>query len=305
VSRTNGAGIVLPDKAGVSRLKVQGSTIQDYNCDDGAPDTRNQNQAGIAIWSGNGSGHTLTGNTIVRRVDVPGTQRGRGNGIWFKSDSELPSGGGHTVTDNIIIGGYDGIGTEVEEDVRGGFDRDSVIARNAVRDCQDDGIQVEGGSLNVYVQDNVISGCGVGIALNPVTNGPLYIERNHVTGRAPGGPNLGVLACFKVGSPGSGIAYLTENVCDIVNPLSPTQGNGVQQTNTGVATYIVTGNRFTVGRYAYLFNTTPTADSRFEGNCFASASPTFVQWGVLRFSTLPSFTLATGADAGGSMGPCN
>jgi hypothetical protein len=214
IKRTVGQGILVQELRAPTRLAaritVEGATIQDFNCRDVAE----ENLAGIAIWYG-GAQQQIVGNTITRRVELPGDERGYGDGIWFKSSSEMPSGGGHIITDNVITGGYDGIGGEAESDPRGSFDRDTLIARNRIRACGGDGIQVVGGNVNVLVADNVIEECGTGITLTPNLLGPLTIARNRITSSTPGlrsGPT-----CFKqtASDAEAGKAYLTDNVCQV------------------------------------------------------------------------------------------
>jgi hypothetical protein len=301
VKRTTGAGILIDGRNSVvsQRATVQGNTVQDFNCDDAGL----QADAGIAAWYA-GAGHRILSNRITRRVEIAGTQRGYGDGIWFKSSSTHPSGGGHAITDNIITGGWDGIGGEVEDDLRGSFDRDTTIARNTVRDCSDDGIQVEGGNQNIRVTNNQVTECGVGISFAPNLTGPLTIDTNTISSSTPG--TLGVLACFKVGDGGAGTAYLTSNVCTMGNPPGGGEGgDGIKQTNPSLASIVSSGNRFNVSRYIIEFAGTPGVGSSFDTDCLSTSDPTrFIKWAGVRYMSIDAFRKATGQEKHSLAPPC-
>lgn len=278
---------------GPNRATVRNNTITDFNCQEIGP----QNYAGVRAYYA-GANHVISGNTIIYRTDGR-PLRGAGNGIWFKSDSGRPSGGGHTITDNTIIGGYDGIGGETEGSSRGSFDRNTLIARNYVQGCWDDGIQVEGGNLNVSVQDNRIEECSLGIAFAPNLLGPLYIERNTIVSSSPR-PGDGTLACYKVGNTGQGTAFVTANVCQLA-----AGGDGFKQTNSGLSPIVSRSNRFVVGRYVFEFTSTPPGVSSFDSDCMQTSDTTrFVKWGGSLYASLASFRSATGQEMSGTIGPC-
>ncbi|HEX5503091.1 MAG TPA: right-handed parallel beta-helix repeat-containing protein, partial [Thermomicrobiales bacterium] len=290
-------GAVLIEDASANHVTVDGMTIQDFDCQNGT----DAYKAGIAVWYA-GPGQRLTNNTITYRVELPQIaghgQRGEGDGIWFKSTTKEPSGGGHYIAGNVITGGSDGIGGETESDIHGSFDRDTVIEHNTVRDCNDDGIQIEGGDVNVRVQDNQISGCGLGIAFAPNLVGPLYVERNTIHGDTPGDYGNGNLACFKVGRAGKGTAYLTGNTCEIA-----TGGDGISQTNGGLSPLVLRDNTFRVSRYIYEFGDVPPAGSSFDGDCLSTSDPErFIKWGGKRYDDLPTFQADTKQEPKGH--PC-
>ena len=300
VRRTVGAGILIDGRNGVvsQRATVEQSVVQDYNCDEAGA----QNEAGIAAWYA-GAGHRLVGNTITRRVDLAGAPQGNGNGIWFKSTTTNPSGGGHVITDNVITGGYDGIGGETESDPRGSFDRSTRIARNTIRYCADDGIQVEGGNADVVVEDNRIEECGLGIAFAPNLTGPLTIQRNTIVSSTRG--TLGALACFKVGRPGAGIAYLFDNVCQIGIAADGQGGDGIKQTNSGLSAIFARTNRFAVSRYVFELSDSPPAGTSFDGDCLSTSDPSrFIKWGNVNYGSLGAFQSATGQEASARTTAC-
>lgn len=286
LKRSAGAGVSI--ESGAARVTVENSTIQDFNC----ANAQEANRAGIAAWYP-GRGIRLVGNTIRYRAELSGGPRGGGNGIWFKSDSSRPSGGGHYIARNMVIGGWDGLGGEPEGDPRGSFDRDTVIENNVVRDCGDDGIQVEGGGQNAKVVGNDIAGCGTGIAFAAPMSGPLYVERNYIHDLVTG--PQGNLFCYKVGNSTSATVYLTENRC-LVGPGA----DGLKQTNSGLGPIVSRRNVFQVGRYVFELGNRPPAGSSFDYDClYTTDSSRFIKWGDTRYSDLASFQRATGQELNG------
>lgn len=297
LKRTTSTALLIA--GGVARTTVDGNTIQDFNC----LDQLAQFNAGIGAWYA-GTGQRITNNTITRRVETSGPQAGNGDGIWFKSNTQNQSGGGHYIVGNVITGGYDGIGGEVEDDPHGSFDRDTIIERNVVRNCGDDGIQSDGGNVNVSIRDNTIDECGLGLSFTPNLLGPLYVERNTVSSHTMG--ILGALACMKVGDGGVGTAYITANVCNIDGSSTNDQGgDGIKQTNSGLAAYVSRSNVIQVTRYVMEFNGTPLPGSSFDLDCLQTTDPLrFINWAGTRYPTLQAFRTATGQELAGRMGPC-
>jgi parallel beta-helix repeat protein len=295
-----GIGIRNTDSAGViigfteegeevpEYVTVDGMSIENFNC----PDSEDQYNAGIAVWTA-GCCMTITNNTITYRTS--GFVKGWGNGIWFKSTDEQPSGGGHTVSGNTITGGWDGIGGEAEGDDHGTFDRDSVIEGNIVRDCWDDGIQVEGGNVNIRVTGNTVSGCGTGIAFAPTKIGPLYVERNYIHDLSIG--EYENLFCFKIGYEQPGEVYLTENRCQ-------TEGDGILKTNAGLPTIISRGNCFNVTRYVLTMSDSVPPGTSFDGDTMWTSDPQrFVEWRDTQYYSLEEFQAGTGFEATGRESP--
>ncbi|HXG41172.1 MAG TPA: right-handed parallel beta-helix repeat-containing protein [Dehalococcoidia bacterium] len=286
LKRSAGAGVSI--ESGAARVTVENSTIQDFNCGN----AQEANRAGIAAWYP-GRGIRLVGNTVRYRAELPGGPRGGGNGIWFKSDSSRPSGGGHYIARNTVIGGWDGLGGEPEGDPRGSFDRDTIIENNVVRDCGDDGIQVEGGGQNVRVMGNDIAGCGTGIAFAAPMSGPLYVERNYIHDLVAG--PQGNLFCYKVGNRTSATVYLTENRC-LVGPGA----DGLKQTNSGLGPVVSRRNVYHTSRYVFELGDRPPAGSSFDYDClYTSDSSRFIKWGGTRYSDLRSFQRGTGQEPNG------
>ena len=152
----------------------------------------------------------MTNNRIYYRAAAP--QNGRTNGIWFKSNSENPSGGYHTIASNDIRGGHDGIGGENEDDPHGQFDGNTTVTGNRIDTCNDDGIQVEGNTAGTIVRDNVIRNCALGLAnASSAQTGTVTFASNTIDGTSPG--LYGNQACMKVGNGGSQTAVITGTLC--------------------------------------------------------------------------------------------
>ncbi len=274
--------------SGAANVTLDRMRIQDYNCEE----AQNQSLAGIAVRY-SGPGVTITNSEITRRVELPGSPYGFGNGIWFKSDNTDPSGGEHYIADNTIIGGFDGIGGETEGDLHGSFDKDTIIEGNIISDCWDDGVQVEGGNAEVRVRYNRITGCAIGIALAPNLKGPLYIENNKILDLEPG--FYGDATAFKLGrGDDQAIAYLTSNT--VIS-----DGDGIKQGEEGLPKLIARGNIIEISGYVLATVDPLPAGSLFDENCFWTTDDAgrFVKLADSRFSNLQSFQKATGHESKG------
>ncbi len=286
IKNTIGAGVLIgngpDDKPPADHVTLNRLTISDFDCQKGDV----QFQAGIAVWNA-GCCMTLTDNTITYRTDGDG--HGRGDGIWFKSNTAKPSGGHHYIAGNTISGGWDGIGGENEDDPHGTFDGETIIEHNTVSGCWDDGIQAEGGDANVYVRDNDISVCGTGIAFAAAVTGPLFVQRNVIHDLETG--LYDNLFCFKIGNAGDGVVQLRDNVCR-------TDGNGLSQTNQGISPIVSAGNCYQVSRYVMEIDDALPAGSSFDNDVFYTSDPDrFVKWGEVGYGTLAEFQDATGLEA--------
>lgn len=263
---------------GYENVAIEDVDIRDFNCSD----LGDQFAAGVACWS--------CTRLTVRNSHIE-TGREYGNGIWIKNYG-LERGGGHQIVGNTIIGGWDGIGGEPESEVYGGVYRDTIIEGNAVSGCHDDGIQVEGGNIDVRVVANTISECPVGIAFAPNLLGPLYIEDNVITDLVLGSQEQQF--GMKVGLEGEGTAYLTRNV------ISSEQGGGIFQTNSGLSAMVTDDNCIDVEYYAITFGQAPPDGTAFNGDQLSTSDPDrFIQWDGTRYGDLESFHAATGQEADG------
>lgn len=293
VKKTKEQGIIVR-KTSSSNITIEGNTIQDFNCQDAGSNYA----AGIASWYG-GSGIKVMNNTITRRVEISGNAQGKGNGVWFKSNNQNPSGGGHTISGNTIYGGYDCIGGEEEGSDHGSFDKDTIIENNNVSSCWDDGIQVEGGDVNITVRNNRIDGFGSGIAFAANRIGPLYILNNTMTGDFSRPGFYGGVSCFKVGRGGSGITYVTSNDCRI--PAGNGKGgDGFKQTNKGLSPIVSRKNSIVVSRYVIEFTSAIASGTSFDEDCLSTTDTgRFVNWGGKRIDNLSSLRQAIGQEANG------
>lgn len=300
VKRTIGAAITMRGNR-TGGLTVDGATIQDFNC----ANADSHSAAGVLVYYTMVGPSRVVNSTITYRVELPPVATGYGSGIYFKSNADNPSGGGHLIAGNTITGGWDGIGGAENGSTRGGFDRDFVIERNAIRDCADNGIEVEGGTANGVVRDNTIDGCPSGIGLAGVYNAaPLLIERNRITGTVPRAGSGGG-DCFKVGNSvaTAGPISLTDNWCALggIDPVTGSRfGDGIKQTNSGLAPLILRGNTFRVARYVFEFTGTPPPPSSFDGDCLWTSDPTrTIQWQGHAYTTFDTWRAATGQEPNG------
>jgi len=291
IRNTGGASVLVGDSGDASppnHVTLDGLTIEHFNC----TNARFQANAGIAVWQA-ACCQTITNNTITYRTS--GEPRGHGDGIWFKSTDEYPSGGGHYIAGNTVSGGWDGIGGESEWDEHGSFDRATVIENNTVVDCWDDGIQVEGGNVDLRVTGNTISGCGTGVAFAPTLTGPLHITRNVIRDLQTG--LYDNLFCFKAGHDYPGAVFLTENVCD-------SDGDGLMQTNGGLPTIVSRDNCFRVSRNVIRLGGTVPDGTSFEGDKLWTSDPQrFVTWESQRYEDLATLQAATGQETAGNETP--
>jgi parallel beta-helix repeat protein len=280
------------------RVTVQNNILHNFNCS-GGPD---ENRAGVSFWQ-SGSGMRVLGNAINGNPSLADTAQARrsGNGVWFKSNSANPSGGGHLISGNVIRHVYDGIGGETEDDPRGGFDRNGTIENNTIEDCHDDGISVEGGTMNMVVRNNTIRYCGIGIAnapnLTSTAAAPITFEANVIRLSRPG--NYGNEQCFKVGNSPLGYARFIGNTCELLN-AAPQASTGWGQTNAGLGIIYSRNNRILVTRY--VIEAVFANGSTFDFDCLYSNDPTgrFVETPQGKFSSLAAWRAATGQEQNGT-----
>jgi len=289
IRNTTGPGVRIgngpDDVPRPHNIIIENMVITDFNC----KNAETQGFAGISAWYA-GCCMTFSDNTITYRSS--GDEHGYGDGIWFKSASDRPSGGGHVVSGNKITGGWDGIGGETETDPHGSFDGDSQIMGNSISGCWDDGVQVEGNDAGVHVAHNEIQGCGAGVALAAPVTGPLYVEDNNIHDLARG--QLGGLYCFKVGNQGGGTAYLTQNRCS-------TAGDGIAQTNEDLSPLVSSGNCFDVSGYVFSL-AGPFDGSSFDGDkIHSSDAERWAKWGDSVYNDLDVFRANTGFEANGAI----
>ncbi len=270
-----------------SNVTLDRLTVTDWNCGEGA----DQYRGGISSWGG-GSALTVRDSYLERRVTESGDDVGPGNGIWVKNTGP-GAGGGHTFTGNTIIGGHDGIGGEPEDVPWGVFNGDTLIAGNTVRECDDDGIQVEGGTHNVTVSGNTVSGCLIGVAFAPALGGPLTIVGNVITDPQPRrgqGP-----AAFKAGDDSTGEVRVYHNSFF----AGATPADGFKQTNANLANVHLLNNAIYAGRYVWeTYTHTGTVTADYDA-IYTTDSDRFVKWENNWHGSLASLRSATGQETHG------
>lgn len=262
-------------------------TVTDWNCGEG----EDQYRAGISSWGG-GRALTVRDSYLERRVSEAGDDVGHGNGIWVKNTGP-GAGGGHIFSGNTIIGGHDGIGGEPEDYTWGVFNGDTLIENNTVRECDDDGIQVEGGTHNITVSGNTISGCLIGVAFAPALGGPLTIVGNVITDPQPWrgeGP-----AAFKAGDDSTGEVRIYHNSFF----AGATPADGFKQTNPNLANIHLLNNAIYAGRYTWeTYSHTGSVTADYDA-LYTTDSGRFVKWENNWHSSLASLRSGTGQETNG------
>lgn len=127
------------------------------------------------------------------------------NGVFIMNTS--PRNGNHVIRYNDIIGGdqlrwNDAIEGWGNDQSYGSFGRDSDIHGNMLAHGSDDGVELDGGQINVRFFGNRIESFYTGISVAPNMAGPSYVYRNLVT-------NLGdqVDGCWSMVKNGGGTTY--------------------------------------------------------------------------------------------------
>jgi len=275
---------------------IDGNVVTDWNADDGAAV---QHEAGISARS-NAERLVVLDNLLKRRDLLPGPQHGGGNGIWLKNEAAIGTGGGHhVIRGNTIIGGYDGIGSEAENDARGGFYVNADVYENVVSDAQDDGIQMEGADVNCAVFANVVRRGPVGIAFAPNGVGPLFVMRNrHVS---PTWSLAGAL--YKTGDATDARTWIFHESGYDPDAGAATGANAVAQTNPGFSSFHARNNAWQVDRYA-VETTTPVGGGAapsmdYDALFTTDASGRFVKWYDVLRPTLAAFQAMDGQEPHG------
>jgi len=129
------------------------------------------------------------------------------------------TGGNNVVRDNDIIAGdghrwNDAIASEYNGHVTGGPYRDTDISGNLLVGANDDGVELDGGQMNVRFWDNRIDGGLCGVSCAPNLRGPSYVFRNVIVsdGDERGACGVG----FKMGGD-PGVTFLLNNTVYVGN----------------------------------------------------------------------------------------
>lgn len=156
MDRDAAIGSVIEDGQGIRQITIQGNRIHDPRGKTNSWAQRREvhetnhplGPHGVFLWD-------TGGNHVIRHNEFFTT-----NGNLF----------------NDVIGGGENFHLE------GAPGRDSDIYGNSISDCMDDGIESEGGNMNVRIWANRIDRCYVAIAATPTHIGPLYVFRNIALG---------------------------------------------------------------------------------------------------------------------------
>ena len=124
-------------------------------------------------------------NVLVQRntitIDSGPAVEDRSGVVWWNPQGAYThgNGGGHVFRNNNISGSgelWDGFGGGPGRIVNTNNNMD--FYNNTITGARDDGIQPEGGDVNVRVYDNRIYDSFQGVAMAPVLYGPIYVFRN-------------------------------------------------------------------------------------------------------------------------------
>jgi hypothetical protein len=154
----------------------------------------------FGMVSGSVLGNLIEHNTIYND-SIPSNESG--TGIYINA----AVAGRFVIRYNTIHTAYDGIGGSGNFSFNAGPPESSDIHNNEIYDCYDDGIESEGGNINIKIWSNTIRdaarpGYGrVGIAVAPIEIGPAFILNNVIYNAAHG---------FKLGF-GKGKGYFINN----------------------------------------------------------------------------------------------
>lgn len=201
---------------------------------------------------------------------------------------------------NTIIGSsWDGIGGGGNYPPDNGPARNVDIYRNTIRNCRDDGIELEGSGVNVRCWGNTIStdrlsdGSAIGVA--PIHIGPTYVFRNTASSTNHAG--------VKGGNNSSGPIYFFHNVFSTVGSTSSgweATGEAGGAPYSNLSTFI---NNILEARGNTIYLSGP--QDTFNFNCHRSTTGQLVyRWngGSISYGTIGQFRSATGQEAGGIEG---
>ena len=268
---------------------VTGDIVED--CIFTNPDmTGGGSQGGIRIDYG-AQNSLIQRNTIT--IEAGSLAEDRDGVTWWRA------GGGHVFRDNYVASTsdklWDGFGGG-PEDVETTMN-DCDFYRNTVIGAHDDGIQPEGGDVNVRVWSNQSASCLMGIACCPVLKGPLYVFRNTMFSPIIV-PNtqLGDGGAMKMGDSSVGRIFLYHNTAYGITGI-----DGLFATNDGLANIVARNNIFVSGWYTIEFgHDHDGVNHDFDyDNLAHHNSDWLVKWVETRYEDVSSFYAATGQEKHG------
>jgi len=227
-------------------------------------------------------------NTLVQRntitVNSGPSNSINGIGFWYP-------GWGQVIRNNVITSTTgalrDGIGGGPEDTSQ--YTHNWDIYNNTITGAMDDGIQIEGGDVNVRIWNNTIKDGFIGIALCPTLVGPAYVVRNTIANMSGG--------MFKLGDSSYGRIYIYHNTY-----YTTIYADGYNQTNGNLGNIVSRNNIIHAGKYVVemKYGTNYGFDFDYD-NCYSTNSPTrFIKWiDGAAYTTLALFTAATGQESHG------
>lgn len=208
-----------------SYIRIKGFDLRNFNGDAGGCVVVDNEATGSIIednimidpggrWACAGVLLYGSSNTLIQKNQISTTgigERAQNYGVNFSGTY-----GGNVIRDNVINtqGVFkDGMGGSGNMRIWGGPGPNSFIYDNYVYGSWDDGLEIEGGNLNVAVWDNLIKNndlaepggvsMNMGLGLTSTIVGPLYAFRNVIINHAD--------AAIKLGSNSFGNIYLYHN----------------------------------------------------------------------------------------------
>jgi hypothetical protein len=287
--RITGLKIINSSYAGVNiggnNVFVDNCEIRDFNqADDQNADHRT---SGITVNNWGATNLTIRNNLIVRNIGTSGFDSPMG--IHIRNEHS-DMGGGHIITGNVITTDNgqikDGIGGLPNFAYTGSFYRDSDIYDNYIEGVYDDGIESEGGNINVRIWGNtIIDSQTMGMAIGSTIVGPLYIYRNTICGFTD--------AAIKMGHESTGATYVYHNTI-----YTTAEANGPSDfAGAGTENIVSRNNIYHTGRYVIEIESgTDSGNSYDYDNLFTTDSSRFVKWYGDKYTTLLDFQTATGQE---------
>lgn len=208
------------------------------------------------------------------------------------------AGGGHVFRHNTVDTAnnalQDGWGGG-PEDVTG-YSQDSDLYGNTIIGANDDGLQPEGGNVNIRVWNNRIENGLMGIGSCPALLGPIYIFRNVIINKdfysESGGGGM-----YKLGDSSYGRIYSYHNTYYTTQDSH----NGYTVTNGGFGNMVSRNNIIHAGRYTIEFgHDYDIEDHDFDyDNLYTTDPDRFVKWGDWKPLSLDAFQSGSGQESHG------
>ncbi|OGO22613.1 MAG: hypothetical protein A2144_13990, partial [Chloroflexi bacterium RBG_16_50_9] len=257
----NGTLVALFDLNEADYIRIKGFTLQN---------SAYHEEGGLIRLKGGDDYCIIEDNTIINPAGIGGImiRWGSSNNLvqrnTIRADGDTPvtgvfwwkAGGANVFIDNSItsttFGLWDGMGGGPEDSLGYLYDTDiynNTIIYNTAKNPakadgwdRDDGLQPEGGNINVRIWNNRIENSNIGIASCPTLLGPTYIFRNVIINSFWEG--------FKLGNNSYGRIYIYHNTY-----YATQEADGYKQTDYGVGNIVSRNNIIHAGRKVIEANT--------------------------------------------------